>query len=315
MTTVFTVTTIVLSCLGAFGLMANALLIYSVLRQPSLRRSPTYVTLVSLASSDFLSLFALLSFLLIVSTSKLNPALCTLMMYTGLSAVCSSTHHLVLFSVLRYIILARPFFAMKHLTVNASVLTCAAVWILALAFGVPAIFEIDMLPFNTSSNNTIELCLFDMASNSFVVSSIVVVVFIPYLLILAFHIAKVCQLRKRSIQPENGLAGVQVSVKIVTGILIAFGVTSIPNTIYWTILPAPRDLSLDEVTLGYSFSTVCFINNAINPFFYFFFSKNATRNILCCRRSLGTKDHKQPPPPLQDGVRLTQISSVEGLTR
>lgn len=221
-------------CIMTFGVATNILLIYSVLRQPGLRHSPTYLTLISLAASDVFGLggFLFTSFLY---TTEPSRSLCLSLVYTGIAALCSSTYHLMAFSVLRYIILVKPLFGMKYLTAKTSVVVCVIIWAVALTISSPSLIFADVASFNTTTNETITVCIHKATSPTYVISAAILLAFFPMAVMAGFHIAKIWQLRKPAIRPKD-TKGHNVSAKIVVSILISFAVTSLPNAAFWSVL-------------------------------------------------------------------------------
>lgn len=278
-----------LFCIVAvIGILANLCLIITICRQHTLRSVPTYVALICQAFVDIVYLVFIIGAGTTYTYGMLNSnILCQVVIFGMYSTTGVSSYHMVIFSALRYAILVKPFFAMKHVTVKNTLSCCLLCWLVFSCFAGLAFFTTNFGEVKTSDKKFIHTCITAEGWKWVDILIFTVEFYIPLALIAGLHVAKCVHLKRRSIETANTPAQKQqVSTGIVVTIIVLYILCYLPVSIHvmvTLILEIP--VTSELLSLGFTFMVLIPFNSTLNPFVYFFFTK-CVRKGAC--RSGGT---------------------------
>lgn len=276
-----TVWVLPLLCLmGTVGISANVCLIIIISRRQTLRSAPTYVTLMCLAFVDAIHLvFLIVAGVFYTYDSVKTSILCKIMILGMYCTTGVSSYHMVIFSTLRYVILVKPFFAMKYVTVKNILCSCLMCWFVFSCFAGLAFFATDLGKSKSVNNQTIMTCVTTDEGKYVSIFVLILEFYIPLTLISVFHLAKCVHMKRRSVQTASiPTQKQQVSSAVVATIIFMYVLCYFPMSIYimlTRILETP--IASAVYSLGYLFVMLTPINSSLNPFVYFFFTKCVRR--------------------------------------
>lgn len=284
--TLLPILTIIIIGFVLVGFIANAFLMVSILRRKALRESPTYLMLLSLAGSDVFVLLCLPLYIYFIYTGGLHKALCQVFLYTSFASITSSTYHLVAFAIMRFILLTKPLFAKKHVTAKCTIILCVVIWLLSLGVPTTSVVFTGLTTFNVSENNTVGICLVNFDARPFTMSLLVVMTILPILCMLLFHIVKAFRVKAIASPSVTGTHRRQLSMKFIIGILVVFSVSTLPSGVFWNlVLLNKHSTSLKMVIIAYALTLLNYINSAVNPLMYFFFSNKGKGTFCLCAKA------------------------------
>lgn len=276
---------IILMCATVlFGECGNLGLIIMVCRQPTLRTSPTFILLISMALSDVVLLATAPSFDIFYAVQNSTPlgVACFIRLFCVLFSAATTLYHLMSFSVLRYLILIHPLFSRVHVTAKNIAVLATAIWIASFAGAGSTMTISGNYGITTSDNITLIFCALN-PENNVQYTLVLVALAIPFVVMIGFHIAKVIKLKNRKFSESDISQNRRnVSTKVVMSLILTFCCCWSPTVLYTLVLYfLEGDLSSDVYQLMPMFMCLLYANSAFNPLLYYFLSKRW--KLMCCK--------------------------------
>lgn len=269
------------SSLIAVGGTLNILLIIIVLRDKTMRTSPTYVVLVDLAISDVMSL-TIAPFIHFYSNlvGVMTDAVCSVSTFIYHLTMDMNAYSVVTFSVLRYLLVGFPLFARRHVTAKRLVYVCFAKWIFCFASNT-YLFAAVVYGHVETLDCSLQLCIIKTDFRVTIGCMTLFSYILPVLLITGFHVGKLVRFQTNVIQSETHGTQKKVSTRAVVAIIVAFIACYMPYTfIILTTYITPIKFSSHTLRTVMMFSKLAFVNSIFDPVLYFFLSK--PRRLGCC---------------------------------
>lgn len=214
-----------------------------------------------------------------------SSVLCKLSSYVISVNRYSNIFFLTCMSVDRYLAIVKMMDSRYLRSSRCIRITCAALWITALALGVPSLVFRDVEMFNGE-----QACQDDISSTFFLVTNLVLslLAFIfPVLIIVLCYGTIILHLNRHCVAAANPRAEARRrhSLKMVLCIIVAFVVSWLPFNLFKsvTIISQLADIELDcdtQFWLGNGNLVSCcmaFFNSCVNPAIYFFLDHHFRR--------------------------------------
>lgn len=215
--------------LAVVGILSNIYLIVHIYRRQTLRNAPTYVALTCLALADAIHLVILVCAGICEDYTK-TRTLCQILTFGFYFTTGTSSYHVVIFSVLRYVILIKPFFAMKYVTLKNTLCCSLICWLVFLCVAGLAFLTADSGSVDTSDGKVLNLCVTVDDGKYIELIVLIIVFYIPLIFISGFHVLKCVLLKGRSVDTANTPTQKQhVSTAIVVTIIILFVICYFPS--------------------------------------------------------------------------------------
>ncbi|XP_064608173.1 allatostatin-A receptor-like [Liolophura sinensis] len=285
----FSVSFILIStAIFVFGVLGNTALISSILKTNSLRNSPTFVVLLSMAVSDLLRVSFIglhLNLQLVYSSWIAGKLWCQLFLFIVFSMAHIGNAHVALIAVFRYIILVHPFFTKRVVTLNKTVCACIGIWFFLTVANVPLAMSTGLV-LTPVHNKTTLTC--QPTSRLVYLLRCVMCYLLPLSIISGFHVAKIVKLSRNSFTRcdevvDRAQRKQQVSHISVVLIILTFVVFWLPKAIVW-FLAGGLGLNINGGLLLSISTSMSYANSALNPVIYFFSVKRFRRKICCYAR-------------------------------
>lgn len=267
--------------LAYIGGIFNTVLIISVLKEKTMRCSPTYIVLVNLALADLLILTVSPSVQFYAYLNgSLSDGICILSIFTFRLTLVVSAYSVATFSVLRYLLICQPLFAKRHITARKMVVTCFIMWPVMMAENG---FCFDAVTFGNAvtSNCFFAMCVFK-PDYDIILGTLPVFDFVlPFLLISGFHVTKLVSFRKHAVQSQTSGAQKNVSARAVMAIIITYVLCNIfYNLMIFAVYLLKMEFSESIFPWLIVLSNVVLFNSIFNPVLYFFLSR--CKHTFCC---------------------------------
>ena len=310
------------------GVLANALMIFRVIRDKKLR-SPTFIALASLAVAD--GLYLLIKLALTVDDIITQMTCGTKMKFTfkhlpGFMAMFwfSASFHVSLLAAMRYVVLVYPLKTLTLLTQKRIIFVSVSIWVVSVVtFGSIMIsYEIDGLTRDSEKGTIIRIVTWILAY------------FTPVVLTAILHIVKLIKVRKfaanlgqtpirvsdsqiRNKRPANRM------IRIIIIIILAGAILPLPAFVLG-ILKDTCNIYIKNATTRVHFQGLSqflfLLNFAINPFIYAYNSKTFRSSLRRMTRSsirpnLGALDqHSKTTPSGSPDIKSKQPRKTREIT-
>lgn len=229
--------------------------------------------------------------------------LCKLSSYIIAVNRVSNISFLTCMSVDRYLAVVKLMDSRYLRTSGCIRITCAAVWVSSLVFGIPSWVYRDVIPVGGRLS-----CLEDNSSSFFLALSLtmtLVTFVLPVLIIVICYGTIVLHLNKHCVTAVNPRADARRrhSLKMVLSIIVAFVASWLPFNIFKTIILSSR-LAAAQPSCGVPpwqsdglviSCCLAFLNSCVNPAIYFFLDHHFRRQAQLLYKTCSTTKTKVPP--------------------
>lgn len=265
------------------GALLNIVLIVSVVKDKTMRSSPTYIVLMNLAVADVFTLLVAPSALVYTHfvDGQMSDDSCRFTVFVFRVTMALSGYSVAAFSFLRYLLVVHPFFAKRHVTATRVKLICVLMWPLFIAENSFSFSAVIFGKFYTPTCYFVT-CVFTKDYDLVLGILVLPDFLLPFLLISGFHVAKLAQFRNHVTQSETHGTQKTVSTRAVMAIIVAFLICYLPyNVMLITNYLLRTELTETTYPILIVLSSLSLINSIFNPIVYFFLSR---RNVLSCQK-------------------------------
>lgn len=269
------------------GLAGNILVPVLVLRDRELRGASTSIFIVNLVAADLLVLVVCLPALLCELYAPpdvwvLPPSMCKVVPYVEFTVAHASMLTILAISVERYRAICHPLTAAATCSRARATAACLLVWVLATSITSPVIALTEYERTNYVDDSVVPVCytrIDKLWAKVFVVSSMVVLFFLPLiiLVLLYWRIARQLLLEDKQLcrdKPNPNLQARKQVVVMLGTVVVVFFVCLLPYRVFslWIIFTSKEtEQSLGQevhFNLLYATRTLVYVNSAINPVLY-----------------------------------------------
>ena len=275
-----------------FSLAGNTLIGIIVYKTKSMRK-PINLFIVNMAMSDLLFLIIMISEVIqTLNTDSwliggpLGQALCKLVFFLGYLSAAVSVQSLVLIAVDRF---GAVVFPLRSPLISSKLCPffILATWIVAIAVNSPELFVNKLVEYPEGllcKNHWKEVFGESSSYKNYVLSDVVVFMFIPLVLIALLYIIIYLKLKSQKIPGEQSAnAGQQRQqrernvLRMAIAIVLGFAVCRLPLAIFWFISLFPHTIQWPNCGIRYVVYVLNFMsvaNSAINPCICLILSRN-----------------------------------------
>lgn len=287
-------TEITLLCISTIilviGVLGNCLTIGIIVFEKKFH-TPTYVAIACLSFSDMAALtFSFLFKCVHPFTTDSFGVLPTV----AIACYHVSTCHVILFAILRYLIVAHPFWSRRRVRVKVILFTSLCLWLYGATYGF-----IHLVVLEKSSYKSVPI-----------IADRILEIVVPLVLILVFHCLKIRHLK----QSKSSVISNQAKrmFKVTSVIACTYFVTMTP---LWTVVILIFTNVFGEETPGYmtyvfAVSVLIFLLNFVaDPFIYFVFTPTFRKHILKYFKCLKSKTYNTDYYSAYTSVSNLQLES------
>jgi hypothetical protein len=265
--------------IGSLGLVGNLSTILKIWSDKKFH-TPTFAVIRCLAFADFLSImqFYVVAFTNIVEAcARYNVVIAIVLLIAFEVFYFSSLGHMILLSMVRYLITVHPLQSKIHLTASVVTLWSVTVWIMSLVLSLCELVYPIMGIFYGQSGNLQTIITTLIWSQTFIS---LIRAFLPFCILITLHCLKMKSLRS-STASKKTKKKMNLIMTVILSVFLTFQtMVIVSNTLvvlrYYGILSsndfkARLMIHLNEVAI-----LLGFVHFSCNPYIYFFFS--------CCSR-------------------------------
>ncbi|XP_066265701.1 somatostatin receptor type 2-like [Branchiostoma lanceolatum] len=302
--------TVIHLILAAMGAVANALVIYILLRKPKMRTYPN-IFVFSLALSDFVfcAVAIPLSWMVfwldgfngwLAHVSFVSYDTCTLV-----GALCLMT-----MSIERYQAVSNPIRHVQRSSMKRGSLTIVGFWVGSILVSI-LFYVFVMLPGDQQDVRSADLRNRTLAAKLY---SFIVMFAVPLLVTVIFYVLLFKALKQRGDIPARARSEARSHgrvTRMVTAVVVAYVISWSPSHIVGLVAVSGSNITVLALALR-----VCFvlqvINAVTNPFLYALLGERFGFYIreMMCRKNLGKQQHRDGEPMTTQGHEQRQVGTT-----
>ncbi|XP_018421339.1 PREDICTED: somatostatin receptor type 5-like [Nanorana parkeri] len=286
---------------SAFGLVANALVLFVILRFRKMW-TPTNLYVFSLALGDILHMLCLLFFASEIASGywPLGKPMCILFWILTALIPFSNVYFLTIMSIDVFIQQYFPQVSKKSLRLQVVLTTSGTVWVVCLLLGIPLYVFAD----HTETSSCQILWPYPSAfwNLTFISYRLVLDFLFPVLVTCMFLILSGVRLRNQDKATESSSGNIKESIIMISGLMLVYFVFWLPTHVLEMISATVGDLELSEGSY-YIISIIPYLKSCVYPVLYGFLSKSIKETlsaVLCCKKAQDSSSHPNGPSEKQE---------------
>ncbi|XP_013408153.1 neuropeptide CCHamide-1 receptor [Lingula anatina] len=303
---------IIFGLIFVVGIFGNGTLIFTILKNQSLRNGPN-IMIVSLAAGDFLLIAISVPFLATSYTFPYWPYgnfMCKLTEYLRIVSLGISVFTLITLSADRYIAIVSPVKIHKASNYRKTLIMVASTWILSLVLGIVTAVSFGTVTEDGVEGSALEHCYpyaqgwpdwypkFDVLFKFLVYFTLPVLIIAYFYISMAislFHSAdrmpvEECMDTRNTSHYRKQIEGRKKVAKVVLSFVVIFILCWLPRHAYliWFHVDENGNMNLFWYVFKIVGFCLAFINSCVNPLTLYILSKqfrrHYNRSVFCCRR-------------------------------
>ncbi|KAM5152584.1 somatostatin receptor type 5-like [Mantella aurantiaca] len=277
---------------SAFGLVANVLVLYVILRFRKMW-TPTNIYVFSLALGDIFHMLCLLLFASEIASTywPLGNFMCRLFWTLTALTPFANSYFLAIMSIDVFNQQYFPEFSKNRLGPKVAMVTSIVVWIVCLFLGIPFFMFADLN--ETDSCQIIWPDPHDFWNLTFISYRFALDFVLPVLLVSIFLLLSGVRLMNQDKLTKSSSRTIKENIVMILVLMLVYFVFWLPTHILEIMSATVRDLEINERSY-YIISLIPYLKSCVYPVLYGFLSqmfKEAFNTVLCCKNTQDSSIH------------------------